>query len=294
MRSITPFVHFMGIFLSVTALTEYRNLTAGEPLPAVVLWPGGAPGSEGKSTEEVVDARSSGFTNITQVHRPLIIPYLPPADKYRGVAVLVIPGGGHRVLCVGHEGDNVAQWLVERGIAAFVLKYRLAREEGSTYKIEEHALADTQRAMRVIRSRAAQWQLDPQKIGVMGFSAGGELASLVSLRSGRGNADASEELERLDARPNFQALIYPGRSADIQPTADAPPVFLACSAYDREDISEGLAEVYLRYKRAKADAELHIYATSKHGFGVQAGNEGAIAGWTDRFTEWLESKKFAK
>jgi endo-1,4-beta-xylanase len=230
--------------------------------------------------------------NVTQVHRPSITPYLPSSDKNTGVAVLVIPGGGHRVLCVGHEGDSVAQVLVDHGIAAFVLKYRLAREEGSTYTIEEHALADTQRAIRLIRSKAHQWHIDPEKVGVMGFSAGGELASLASLRTGEGNSDAKDALDRLGARPNFQALIYPGRSGDIIPTADTPPAFLACSAYDREDISEGLAEVYLRFKRAKADAELHIYATSKHGFGVQAGNHGAIAGWTDRFIEWLDSKDF--
>lgn len=268
------------------------SLRAAEPLPAITLWPGGAPGSEGKTAEEKVDARSPGFINVTQVHRPSITPYLPSADKSTGVAVLVIPGGGHRVLCVGHEGESVAKVLVKHGIAAFVLKYRLAREEGSTYSIEEHALADTQRAIRLIRSKAAQWHVDPEKVGVMGFSAGGELASLASLRPATGRSDAEDPLDRLSARPNFQALIYPGRSGDIVPTSDTPPAFLACSAYDRLDISEGLAEVYLRFKRAKADAELHIYATSKHGFGVQAGNQGAIAGWTDRFVEWLESKEF--
>lgn len=263
-----------------------------EPEAEVVLWPDGAPGSEGKTAPEVREEKGVGFVNITQVHRPSITPYLPPQDKATGVAVLVIPGGGHRVLCVGHEGDSVARDLVQRGIAAFVLKYRLAREEGSTYTIEDHALADTQRAIRVIRSRADGWHIDPQKIGAIGFSAGGELASLVSLRPGAGDLKAAAVIDRLSSRPDFQALIYPGRSGDIQPTGDAPPVFLACSAYDRPDISEGLAEVYLRYKRAKADAELHIWAAGKHGFGVQAGNRGAIAGWTDRFAEWLQSKKF--
>lgn len=265
---------------------------AVEPEAAIVLWPKGAPGSEGKTRAEVVDVRGPGFTNITQVHNPSIIPYLPSEDKRTGVSVLVIPGGGHRVLCVGHEGDNVARWLADHGIAAFVLKYRLAREEGSTYSIEEHALADTQRALRMIRSRADQWKLDPRKVGAMGFSAGGELAWLASRNAAAGDPAATDLLQRLDGRPNFQALIYPGRSGDIQPVTDTPPAFLACSAYDRQDIAEGLAEVYLRFKRAGADAELHIYATSKHGFGVQAGNKGAIAGWTDRFVEWLQSKDF--
>lgn len=278
--------------LVLSTLFAMSSAFAVEPLAAVRLWQGDAPGSEGKVAPEVVDKRGPGFTNITSVHQPSMIPYLPAADKATGVAVLVIPGGGHRMLCVGHEGDSVAQWLVEHGIAAFVLKYRLAREEGSTYKIEEHALADTARAMRHIRLRAAEWRIDPKKVGAMGFSAGGELAWQVSVRPFPGDANASDPLEKLDARPNFQALIYPGRSGDIQPTTDVPPAFLACSAYDRQDISEGLAEAYLRFKRAKADAEFHAYATSKHGFGVQAGNKGAIVGWTDRFVEWLGSKEF--
>jgi len=265
-----------------------------EPQAEIVLWPAGAPGSEGKTQAEVVDARGPGFKNITQVHNPAIIPYLPTSGKHTGVAVLVIPGGGHRVLCMGHEGDSVARLLADHGVAAFVLKYRLAREEGSTYTIQQHALADTQRALRLIRSRAEQWKIDPRKVGAMGFSAGGELAWLASANAAPGQATAQDPVERLDGRPNFQALIYPGRSSDIQPAADTPPAFLACSAYDRQDIAEGLAEVYLRFKRARADAELHIYATSKHGFGVQASNRGAIAGWTDRFMEWLDSKEFVK
>jgi acetyl esterase/lipase len=146
--------------------------------------------------------------------------------------------------------------------------------------------------VRCIRSRADQWKVDPHKIGAIGFSAGGELAAMVAARPVPAAPESADPLERYDGRPDFQALIYPGRSADIQPTADVPPAFLACSAYDRQDIAEGLAEVYLRFKRAGADAELHIYATSKHGFGVQPANQGAIAGWTDRFAEWLVSKEF--
>lgn len=276
------------------AFSTAVDTNAAEPAASVRLWQGDAPGSEGKTEPEKVDARSAGFTNITNVHQPSITPYLPEPSKRNGVAVLVIPGGGHRVLCMGHEGENVAKVLVDQGITAFVLKYRLAREEGSTYTIQDHALADTVRAIRTIRARAEEWHIDPKKVGAMGFSAGGELAWQASAKAFPGNPAASDSIEKLDGRPNFQALIYPGRSQDIVPDATVPPAFLACSAYDRQDIAEGLAEAYLRFKRAKADAELHVYAASKHGFGVQAGNKGAIKGWTDRFNEWLVSKDFLK
>jgi acetyl esterase/lipase len=206
--------------------------------------------------------------------------------------VLVIPGGGHRLLCMDHEGAYAARELAEHGVAAFVLKYRLAREQGSTYTIRDHALADTERAMRLIRSRASEWKLDPNRLGAMGFSAGGELVAQASMRSGDPNTALADAIESQNSRPSFQALIYPGRSGDIKPDKGAPPAFLACSANDRRDISEGLAEAYLRFKRAGASAELHVFASGGHGFGVRSRNSGAIGGWTDRFLEWLDSKQF--
>lgn len=276
------------LFLCFAAVASLAADTPKE----IVLWPDGAPGSEGKTAPEVVEPSKSGERKVSSIHKPSITPFLPPKEKATGVAVLVIPGGGHRMLCVDHEGTFIAQWLCERGIAAFVLKHRLAREVGSTYTIQEHALADTQRAMRLIRSRAAEWNIDPAKLGSMGFSAGGELVALACMRPGEGNANAADPIERQNSQPAFQALIYPGRSGDIQPEKNAPPAFLACSENDRKDISEGLAEVYLRFKRVGASAELHIYATGGHGFGYRPTNLGATAGWPERFTEWLESRKF--
>jgi endo-1,4-beta-xylanase len=263
---------------------------AAETDTEILLWPQGAPGSEGKTAPEIVKTSASGERQVSSIHKPSITPFLPPKDKATGAAVLVIPGGGHRMLCVDHEGAYVARWLAEHGIAAFVLKHRLAREPGSTYTIEGDALPDTQRAMRLIRSRAVEWSLDPERLGAMGFSAGGELVALACMRPGEGKADAADPLERLNSRPAFQAMIYPGRSGDILPVKDSPPAFLACSAYDRQDISEGLAEAYLRFKRAGASAELHIYATGGHGFGLRPSSKGALAGWPERFLEWMESK----
>jgi acetyl esterase/lipase len=274
----------------VVMLTAARAATA-QPAAEMPLWPGVAPGSEGKSGDEVVETSQSGERRITNVHRPSLTPYVPAADKATGVAVLVIPGGGHRQLVITHEGDNVAAWLRDRGIAAFVLKHRLAREPNSTYRIDVEALADAARAMRTIRHRAREWQVDPAKIGAMGFSAGGELVAMVATRDVQGNASAADPIERESARPDFQALIYPGRSGDIQPTATSSPAFLAAAYDDRPDISEGLAEVYLRLKRVGVPAELHIYGSGGHGFGVRATNAKPVGRWLERFSEWLTDRK---
>ncbi len=254
----------------------------------IFLWPNGAPGSEGKTGAEVVKVSPSGEQSVWSIHKPSLTPYLPAKEKANGTAILVIPGGGHRVLAITHEGYNVAQTLSEHGFAAFVLKHRLARETNSTYKIDVHALADTQRAMRLIRSRAQEWNFDPKRVGAMGFSAGGELVWLASDRFDAGKADDADPIERQPSRPDFQGLIYPGRSADIQPKSkDYPPVFLACAYNDRQDIGEGLAEVYLRFKRAGIPTELHIYSSGGHGFGLRETNKKPVGRWMERFEEWL-------
>lgn len=258
----------------------------------ILLWPNGAPGSEGKTGKEVVAVSKNGEESVWNIHQPSLTPYLPKANA-NGAAVLVIPGGGHRVLAITHEGYNVAQTLNEHGITAFVLKHRLARETNSTYKIDVHALADTQRAIRLIRSRAQEWKIDPKRVGAMGFSAGGELVWLASDRFDAGKADAADPIERQPSRPDFQALIYPGRSADIHPaSSNYPPVFLACAYNDRRDIGEGLAEVYLRFKRAGVPTELHIYGSGGHGFGLRATNTKPVGKWMERFEEWLADSAF--
>ena len=263
---MTPKIRLPFRFLLLVGLSVLwcASLTRAADNPVVTLWPNGAPGSEGKTGPEKI-AANGGVSNI---HQPSITVYLPPADKATGAAVLVIPGGGHRYLAIQHEGYNVAAWLIDHGIAAFVLKHRLAREEGSTYKVEVESLADVERALRTIRSRASEWHVDPARTGVMGFSAGGELAALVSMRGASGATDAADPIDRESSKPAFQALIYPGNSKSIEPTKDSPPAFLACGYQDRQDISEGLAEVYLRFKRAGVSAELHIFSEAGHGFGV--------------------------
>lgn len=276
------------IVLAVLAV----SLQCAELPEPILLWPYGAPGSENKTDAELVVKSQSGEESIYRVHKPSILPYLPAKEKANGTAVIVIPGGGHRVLAITHEGSNLGEWFRERGIAAFVLKYRLARETNSTYSIKEHAVADTQRAIRLVRSRAWEWNINPDKIGVIGFSAGGELAAICSTEFDPGNSEAKDPVEKQSSRPNFQGLIYPGRSGDIQPTAQTAPAFLACAYDDRPDISQGLAEVYLRYKQVKVPAELHIYSKGGHGFGVRPNRKFAAAQWTDRFLEWMRDNNF--
>jgi acetyl esterase/lipase len=286
-KIICPGVLLAWLMVSTLAIS------ADQP-KEIPLWPNGAPGSEGKTGVEAVRVTADGEHVVSNVHNPSLTPYLPAADKTKTprTAVIVIPGGGHRELWVDHEGHNLAQWLSARGIAAFVLKYRLAREPGSTYTVDEHALADTRRAIRLVRSRAREWNIVPSRVGVLGFSAGGELVALSAMRFDSGTADASDLVERENSRPDFQALIYPGSSGRIVPTKDSPPVFLACGYKDRQDIAQGLAEVYLKFKAVGVPAELHIYATAGHGFGVREKNHDAVGTWPARFQEWLASSGF--
>ena len=265
---------------------------SGADVPgAIPLWANGAPGSEGKGGAEVgkPEGPERGYTAVTNVHNPSLIPYLPPKEKATGVAVLVFPGGGHRNLAIGHEGYNVGEWLAERGVAAFVVKYRLAREPGSTYKIEGEALADTLRAIRTVRARAKEWNVNPDAVGVLGFSAGAELAALAAMRMEGGAEGSADPIDRQSARPNFQALIYPGQSGKIHPTKESPPAFLAAGNLDRPDISEGLAEVYLRFKRAGVAAELHVYGKTGHGFGLRAANKPPAGECPEQFMRWVSN-----
>jgi acetyl esterase/lipase len=252
--------------------------------PAIPLWPKGAPGSEAR----VAEAEVTEGANISNVHNPTLTPYLPDKDKATGTAVIICPGGGHSKLCLGHEGYALAEWFRDRGIAAFVLKYRLAREKGSTYTVQDHAMADTRRAIRLVRSRASEWNVKPDRIGILGFSAGGELAAYAAMKNDPGNKDASDPMDKQSSRPDFQALIYPGSIGSFKVEPGMPPVFLAAGYSDRPDIAEGLASLYLKYKAAKIPAELHIFANAGHGFGYRPdAKPSAAARWQERFNEWL-------
>lgn len=278
----------MRTLLLLATLFSPLCVQADESPTSFPLWPKGAPGSEARAAE----AETLEGSNVCNVHNPSLTPYLPAPDKATGTAVIICPGGGHRKLCLGHEGGALAEWFQARGIAAFVLKYRLAREPNSPYTIQDHAMADTRRALRLVRSRAAEWHIKPDRIGIMGFSAGGELAAFAAMKSDAGQPGAADPIDQTSSRPDFQALIYPGTSDLFSAEKGMPPVFIACGYSDRPDIAEGMARLYLKYKAAGVKAELHIYSEAGHGFGYRPDKTGAAAKWPERFTEWLTDSGF--
>jgi acetyl esterase/lipase len=268
-------------------------LLAAEP-PEIPLWDKGPPGFEkNKDIPEKKDVNKSGEYKVTNVHNPTLTVFLPPKEKANGVAVVLCPGGGFSALWMMHEGINEAKWLNDHGIAAFVLKYRLPREKDSPYKLDVHPAQDGQRAIRFVRSHAKEWGVDPKKVGMMGFSAGGEVVALTCSAPGKGQADAADPIDREDSRPDFQALIYSGPLGirDAKVTSDLPPAFIVVG--DAEGGGVWLARHYLALHEAKVSAELHVYAKVPHGFGMRATKTPRpVDSWLERFEDFLKVEGF--
>jgi len=281
------------LFVLTCALTAAR--AADEP-PVVPLWPNGAPGFENRKGEkENREVQKSGEYKVTNVHNPYVTVFLPPKDRATGAAVVLCPGGGHRELWVLHEGENEARWLADHGVAAFVLRYRLAREKGSPYKIDEHALQDGQRAVRLVRSRAKEWGVDPARVGMMGFSAGGEVTALVCRHPDKGRADAADPVDRESSRPDFAALIYSGPLGIVNETVtkETPPTFIVVG--DDDNAAKWLVEHYQALKKAGVSSELHVYARTPHGFGYRPNRAGGLGdAWLRRFVDFLDAEGMLK
>jgi acetyl esterase/lipase len=257
------------------------------------LWPNGAPGAKG--TE--------------QADKPSLTAMLPPKDKSCGTAVVVCPGGGYGGLAMDHEGMQIAQWLNERGIAAFILQYRL----GPRYR-HPSPLMDVQRAIRTVRAKAADYGVDPNKIGVWGFSAGGHLASTAATHFDAGKPDADDPIDRVSSRPDFAILCYPVISLkppyyhagsrknllgdspsnelveslcnDQQVTAQTPPTFLFHTSEDRPVPPQNSVLFYQALVKAGVPAELHIYEKGPHGVGL-AQKDTILSTWPSRLNDWL-------
>jgi len=267
------------------------DFTNAEP-QVIPLWPGGAPGSESWTQKETLSAMQSGLKVIRNVSQPTLTAYLPDPQIATGTAVIVCPGGAFHFLAYEHEGVQVAVWLNSRGIAAFMLKYRLIpTSDDFEAEVEERLsnrdkmagpmrslapliLADGQQAVRLVRQRATEWGIRPDRIGIMGFSAGGGVTMAVTL-----NHDAS-------SRPDFAAPVYAAHFGEIPVPIDAPPLFIVHASNDPLIPASISTAIYSAWIAAGKPAELHIYARGGHGFGM---NKLGLPmdGWIERFGEWL-------
>ncbi len=269
----------------------------GGPPPEVIeLWPGGAPGAKGTAPEDI----------------PTLSIYLPPAERSVGTGVVVCPGGGYHALAIDHEGDQIARWWNSQGVAAFVLKYRLGPKYN--HPIEK---GDVLRALRLARSGAWRYGITPDRIGVMGFSAGGHLASTAATLFEPGDPNAADQVERVSSRPDFAILCYPVismtaeythqgskrnllgenpdpqlaelMSTEKQVTADTPPTFLLSTNEDTVVPAENSVAFYLALRKAGVPAEIHIFERGPHGVGL-AWSDRVLSAWPNLLANWMYSR----
>lgn len=275
--------------MNSTTLALLLTATLGADDPVVIpLWENGAPGFESRR-DEPEEAKDYWVRNI---HNPSLTVFLPPKEKATGAAVVVCPGGGHRMLVFGAEGVEPARYLNSLGVAAFVLKHRLPRQEGSPYDLNVHPREDGLRAMRLVRSRAAEWGVDPNRIGFLGFSAGGEVASMVAFRPNAGDPNAPDPIDRASARPDFLAEVYPGPLGIPDSLPENPPPAFLLVAND-DGASRNILALLDKYRAARAPVEAHVFATGGHGFNM--GNRSKLASiknWPARLGDWLSDSGY--
>ncbi len=295
-RSSTVVAVFVNCVLAAAT-----SIAVGEEPVAINIWPDGrAPGDTvqlgaerdmTKPTDQLIaDKRVARIGNVSV---PTMQVFSPPAEKNNGAAVVICPGGGHHILAYDLEGTEVAQWLNSLGMTGIVLKYRVPFRDRENRS--QAAVQDAQRAMSMARSKAADWKIDPKRIGILGFSAGGESAARASLAPSR-TYERQDAVDDVSSRPDFAILVYPASLVtkdadklrdDVRVTEEAPPMFFA-HAYDDNVRIENSVLLFLRLKQVGVPAELHAYATGGHGFGLRR-TEQPCSMWPQRCAEWMRT-----
>jgi acetyl esterase/lipase len=279
---------------------ELRLPGPPEPKPivpgakVVTLWPQGSPmlkemtGSDQPEAVHFYKGSETRVLHIDNIHNPSIEVHPAPADKANGMAVVVAAGGGNKTLYVGPEGADVADWLNGLGVHAFIERYRL-----QPYDSTVDALADTQRSIRMVRAHASEWGVDPHRVGIMGFSAGGEQAAWVALKFDPGNPKSEDPVEHESCRPDFSVLIYPGwKRMDLDSVPkNTPPSFITCAGVDDSFHARQSVEFYLALFNAKIPVEMHLYGHGGHGGSIDPRKGIPFGTWPTRFVEWAKDLK---
>ncbi len=268
-------------------------LAQAQPAPRVIsLWENGAPGFE--SRKDIPEQAQDYW--VRNINNPSITVYPAPKEKANGCAVVVVPGGGFRELVFNREGREPAEFLNKLGVTAFALKYRLPKEVNSPYTMD-NVRQDTYRAIRLVRSRAGEFGVDPKRIGILGFSAGGAVVMMVSFEKGDGDPAAADPVDRVNGRPSFEMLVYPGEPTlvpKVVPT-DTPPAFLVCANDDQYACDKVTLALLEGFRDSKVPVEALFIAKGMHGFNMGDRSEFAtVRHWPDRMADWLGDRGFLK
>jgi acetyl esterase/lipase len=259
--------------------------------PEVIpLWKNGAPGFE--SRKDIPEQAQDWW--VRNINNPSITVFMPPKEKANGCAVVVAPGGGFRELVFNAEGVQAAEFLNSIGVTVFALKYRLPNEKNSPYNFE-NVLQDAYRAIRLVRSRADEFHIDPNRIGMLGFSAGGAVVMMVSFDKGDGNPSAPDPVDRVNGRPNFEMMVYPGGKIPKKISSDAPPAFLLCANDDEYGCDKVTLELLQKFRDAKVPVEAIFLARGKHAFNMgDRSSQISVKNWPQRMADWLSDGGFLK